>query len=166
MKNLFFWLLSIALIMLQIGFVSALRPFGIVPNLILVIVIITGLQSTLSQSLTIAVIGGLALDITSGSDFGLRTVLFVLAALATGFIRRSGITLGGPSMALLIVAIGTILIDVTILISVASNVSHWPVARIFSIMGLELLLNSLLVILVLPIYRRLTSEKPEIMVAL
>ncbi len=166
MKTFLFWLASLALIFVQIGFVSALRPFGVVPNLILVVVVVVGLQATLSQSLVIALIGGLALDITSGADFGLRTVLLVLAALATGFVRRSGVTLNGPSIALLVVAASTIIIDLGILANVAGSVRVWPVAKLIGMIGIELLLNSLLVLMVQPLYKRLKRERPEIMVAL
>ena len=166
MRTFFFWIISLAFVILQVGYVAALRPFGVVPNLILVVVLVVGLQATLSQSLIIALIGGLALDISSGTDFGLRTVLLVLAALATGFVRRSGITLLGPSIALLVVGIGTVVIDLAVLMGVAGSVGQWPFAKLLSIMAIELFINLLLVLAIQPLYRRIIRERPDIMVAL
>jgi rod shape-determining protein MreD len=139
-----------ALLLLQVTFVAALRPLGVVPDIVLIAVILIGLTSTVSEALIAALAGGLVLDLASGADFGLRTGLFVLAALTTGVVRRAGLMLGGPVVAVGLVAIATILETVIILANV--RLVGWPLGYVGRTLGTLLMVNLVLTLILRPLF--------------
>ena len=145
-------IIVVVCLLLQMSFLPALRPFGSVPDLALVAIVLMGTVSTVSQALIYAVAGGIILDLASGADFGLRTALFVLAALATGLARRAGLTLGGPLVALALVAMGTLIQTLIILADQATHVSHWPVGYLLRVFVVELMLNLILTVMLQPLF--------------
>jgi rod shape-determining protein MreD len=108
-------LVSLAVLLLQVGLLPALRPFGVVPNLALVWIVLIGLEGSASLALIYAVVIGVSLDVASGASFGLWTGMLVLAALAAGVVHRAGIELTGSLVAAVMVAVGTVLTTVVIL---------------------------------------------------
>src|SRR5471030_2509367 len=120
MKRLGLAVLAIISILLQVSLLPALRPFGVVPDLILVVVVLMGLEGTASAALVLAVVAGLILDMASGANFGLWTGLLVLAALAAGLLHRAGVELSGPLVAVVMIVAGTILETVVILMGLIS----------------------------------------------
>ena len=143
MRRLGLIALTIVSIVLQVGLLPALRPLGVGPNLLLVVVVLVGLEGTASSALTIAVISGLAVDLASGANFGLWTGTLVLAALAAGLIHRAGIELGGPLVAIVMVAVGTVVMALIVLAGLVNVVSYWPVGSIGGRLAIELVLNLL-----------------------
>jgi cell shape-determining protein MreD len=141
MRSLRFGLLLAVVLVVQIGFMAALRPLGVVPNLVLVFVVLAGLLGTASRSLAAALVGGLLLDLTSGADFGLRLGLLVVLALATGLVHRAGLNVSGVTMALALVALATFIADAAVLAGLAGAISNWPLGHIVADMGLEIMLN-------------------------
>ncbi len=148
-----------ALLLVQVSFLAALRPLGVVPDLALVAVILVGLSQTVSRALIVGLVGGLLLDVVSGADFGLRTGLFLLAALATGLVRRAGLTLGGPLAAVALVTLATLVQTLVILVNLWSSTTQWPVALILRTLGAQLLLNVVLTLLLRPIFLRLAPRE-------
>ncbi len=140
-------------LVLQVGFIPALHPFGVVPNIILALVVLVGLMGTATAALSIAVAGGLVLDLTSGDDFGLRLGLLVLVALACGMVHRAGWSLGGPAVALALTAAATLLAQVTVLAGLAGVAVRWPLDVIATTLWWELALNLMLVMLLRPLVR-------------
>jgi len=144
--------------LMQVSLLPALRPLGVVPNLALVIVTLIGLEGTASMALTTAVAGGVVLDLASGANFGLWTAMLVLAALVGGLVHRAGIELGGPTVALVIVAIGTAIETAVIVLGVAgsANLSAGVIAgRLIA----ELVLNLVLTVMLTPLVRRLVPDQ-------
>ncbi|HUD11300.1 MAG TPA: hypothetical protein VMS08_02740 [Candidatus Saccharimonadia bacterium] len=150
-----FWLvvLAVAAVVLQTSLLPALRPFGVVPNLMLVIVVLVGLEGTSSSALVIAVAGGVVCDMASSANFGLWTGLLVLAALVTGLLHRAGLELSGPVVAAIMIAAGTLLETAVILLGLVNVVQSWPVASLLGRFGAELVLNLLLMLAVRPLIR-------------
>ncbi len=148
---------SVACILLQMSWLPALRPLGVVPNLALVWVALVGLEGTASVTMVVAVAGGFALDLASGANFGLWTGVLVLVALTMGLLHRAGVELGGGVVALVMVAVGTLLMTLVILAGLVNVTSHWPVAALSARFGLELLLNLLLTVTLRPLARWLVS---------
>jgi rod shape-determining protein MreD len=140
-------------VLLQISFLPALRPLGVVPNLLLVVVVLVGLEGTSSSALVIAVAGGVISDLSSGANFGLWTGLLVLAALVTGLIHRAGFELNGPIVALTMVFAGTVLETGVILLGLVNSVSSWPVGYLLGHLGLEVMLNLVLTVALRPLIR-------------
>lgn len=114
------WLIVVAAltVLLQISFLPALRPLGIVPNLPLVILLYASFELAASEALALAVGVGLLLDIASGVDFGLRTAFLSFFALLVIIIRRTGADFTRLSMTLTAVVTAGILWDLAILASV------------------------------------------------
>ena len=153
------------IVILQVGFIPALRPLGVVPNLVMVAVVLLGLEGTASQAVVAALAGGLVLDLTSGADFGLRTGLFLLAALATGLVHRSGIYLLGPTAAIVVVAAVTLLQTLMILLPLLTFATSWPIGLVVGRFLLELMLNLTLTAMMRPAIGWLTASAPGAVVA-
>ena len=83
MRRLLLLLVLAVAIATQISLLPTLRPFGVVPDIVLVLVLLLGLRSTVSQALILALVGGIVMDLSSGTDFGMHTGILVLAALST-----------------------------------------------------------------------------------
>ncbi|HSX02076.1 MAG TPA: hypothetical protein VLI05_02045 [Candidatus Saccharimonadia bacterium] len=145
------YLVTILVLILQIGFIPALRPFGVVPDLALALVVSVGLAGTASAALAVAVAGGLLLDLTSGADFGLRLGLFALVALVTGLVHRAGLNLMGPVVALALVAAATLLGDLVVLANIAGTVGAWPIGELLRRLTVEIMLNLGLTLLLRPL---------------
>ena len=163
MRRFWFVTTMAVLLLVQVSFLPAMRPFGVVPDLILVVVVLLGLDSTVSRALTVGVVGGLLLDLSSGADFGLRTGLFLIMALTAGLVQRSGLNVSGPIVALILVALGTVLQTVAIIVSVASSVASWQYGYVVSHLAIELMINLSLVVVLHPLIRWLVAEPSEIM---
>jgi rod shape-determining protein MreD len=165
MKRVGLVALTVVGILLQLGFLPALRPFGVVPNILLVIVVLVGLEATSSQALVVAVCAGLATDLASGANFGLWTGLLVVAALATGLLHRAGFELGGSLVAMVLVASGTLIETLVILLGLVDTVSSWPVGLLLARFCTELVLNLILVLALKPVTRLvLPSTDPGVAV--
>lgn len=76
--------------LLQASFLAAWRPAGVIPNLLLVVVIFLAATRPASGALAAALMGGLLLDLASGSDFGLRMGFYSLVALGVVVVKRLG----------------------------------------------------------------------------
>jgi hypothetical protein len=146
-------LLVAVCVLIQVSLLPALRPFGVVPNLLLGLVALVGLEDTASLALVVAVAGGITLDVASGTPFGMWTVVLVLAALVTGLIHRAGLELAGGLVAGGIVGVGTIIMNLGVLLSLAPVVSHWPVGTLLARIGLQLGLNLILVWVLNPLVK-------------
>ena len=139
---------------LQATLLPALRPLGVVPDLALVMVVLVGLESTATTALVAAVAGGLVLDMAGGANFGMWTVILVLAALAAGLIHRAGIELVGPAVALVMVAAGTVLSASVVLGGLAGSNIGWPMGVLLGRLAGELVLNLILTMMLRPLVRR------------
>src|SRR5207245_8214916 len=93
------------------------------------------------------------LDLTSGTDFGLRIGLLVLLALVAGLIHRAGLDLSGPAVMLGLVAAATLVANLAVLIGLAGLVNHWPAGLIMRTAALEVVLNCALGLIMLPFVR-------------
>lgn len=97
--------------LLQTSLLPYLRPFGVIPNLVLIVVILAALTTTASRSIVMAVIGGITLDLVSGAAPGLATFSLVTVALLAILARRYGLEVDSViGLSVLIIA-GTILVD-------------------------------------------------------
>ena len=161
------WLLTLTLIVaviLQVSFLGAWRPLGVVPNLVLVTLI--WLSFTLPvQSLLIAAAGsGLALDLLSGADFGLRMVFMLTVALAILVIRQLGADVESMSLGLAVVAAATVFYNLAVLAGLVALGAHLPGVNIAGIIGREIILNLLLALLVHPILVRWMQPRHQAMI--
>jgi len=139
----------------QVSLLPALRPFGVVPNVALALVVLLSLEAAASTALVVGVVGGLVLDLSSGANFGLWTGLLVLAALTGGLAARAGVELAGGVVAASMVAAGTILMSLVILVGVAGDVTHWPWTKLMLGVIVQVMLNLMLTLAGRPLVRRL-----------
>lgn len=127
---------------LQIAGLGTLKPLGIVPNVMLVVVTLFALRLNASQALAAAVLGGWLLDAAAGgSAFGLHIAFYVVLALGIIAGRQLGVQVGASITGLVIVAVGTVVYNLAVLATLATRV---PLAVISSI-GRELCVNLALV---------------------
>ena len=165
MRRIMFAIVMGVVIGLQLGFVPAMRPLGVVPDLALVMVVLVGLMGTASRALVVAVVAGLLLDLSSGSDFGLRTAVLVLAALVTGIIHRAGLETFGILVPATVVAVVTLLTTTLIAVDMAGATAGWSWWTLLRRLGIEIMLNLALVVLMRPVVGWLSppeSDLPQI----
>ena len=146
---------------LQITFLPALRPFGVVPNVVLPLVALIGLETTVSFALGIAVVMGVLLDMSSGANFGAWTAVLVIAVLAAGLLRRAGIELSSAVIAPVMVAAGTVVMALTLLVPMIGQVDSWPVGVLIGRLGTQLVLNLILTVGLGPVVRSLVPHQPR-----
>jgi len=145
--------------LLQLSLLPGLRPLGVVPSLALVLVVLVGLEGTASQALVAAVTGGVALDLGSSADFGLWTGLLVVTALMTGLLHRAGVELESVMWSLALVAGGTIVVSLLILVGIADSVGRWQWGLVIWRLVAQLGLNLALTVVLRPLVRWCERDK-------
>ncbi|GAC1369468.1 MAG: hypothetical protein NVSMB39_1310 [Candidatus Saccharimonadales bacterium] len=132
---------------LQVSFVPGLRPFGVVPNLVLIVLVLSAVMVVTSEALIAAAVSGLLLDLVSGANFGLWTGVLMLTALVVGVMRRAGIELDGFIVAVGLVAAATIVMAVVIWLTFAPHAVRWFAAEAAGRLLVELVVNLSLTLL-------------------
>jgi cell shape-determining protein MreD len=158
MKRAILAVLAVIIFVLQLSFIPALRPFGVVPNLGIALIALVGLYGTASLSLTMAIIGGLALDLASGSDFGLYVGLFVLVGLVAGYIYRAGFDSAAVLAGLVLVIGATLAESAVVLGGLLHAATGWPLGTLAREIGVELALNTGIFIMLNPIIHWLLPD--------
>jgi rod shape-determining protein MreD len=128
-------------VLLEVSFFGHVRPFGVMPNLMIIVITISAMWSQATPTLVAALLGGLLLDGASGTDFGLRTAFFAALALAVIAARQLGLHTDSIITTLAIVAVATVLFNLVVLTSVmgVSINSGFIISQI----GREVVLNSI-----------------------
>jgi cell shape-determining protein MreD len=153
--------LAVACVLVQVSLLPALRPFGVVPNLALALVVLMGLEGTASMALAVAVVAGLAIDLASGANFGLWTGVLALAALVAGLLHRAGVELSGGLLAAAMVMVGTVLMTLVVLAGLVNTTSYWPVGWLVGRLLVELVLNLVLTFSLRPLVRWLLPAQSD-----
>jgi len=138
---------------LQLGFWPFVRPFGVVPQMLLVVMVLTGLNLRIMTSLVLALASGLMVDVSSSTSFGLWTGMLVLTVLVGALVRQAGIETDQLLVPVAIIAAGTLMLDVAVWLGMATLVSRWPVGELAGTFLLELMLNLIIMTLVRPFVR-------------
>lgn len=136
MKLIWGILLVVATAALQVSFFGSLRPLGVVPNLMVITVVFISLWGNASFSVSIAIVGGVLLDMASGSDFGLRTAFFVVTSLGIIAGRQLGLQIDSWLSALALVALATLLYDMASFATLKTGISPLVISRISSNVGI------------------------------
>jgi rod shape-determining protein MreD len=161
------WLLVITLItvtLLQVSFLAAWRPLGVVPNLVLVTFIWLSFSLSVQTLLITAAGTGLALDLLSGTDFGLRLVFMLTVVLAILVIRQLGADVESLSLGLAMVVAATIFYNLAILAGLAASGAHLPGWAIAGIITREIILNLILALLMRPLLSRWLQPRQHAMI--
>lgn len=140
-------LVVVAAYWLQAGFLASARPFGVVPNLMLVVILYAGLTATATETLVMALAGGLLLDLASGTDFGLRLGFYLVAALAVLVMRQLGVNLDHLGLIAPAVAVGTVLFNLGVLTGPVISRADIGWGVVAARIGIEAALNLLLALL-------------------
>jgi rod shape-determining protein MreD len=147
----------IIVLMLQVGFLPAWHPFSVVPDLLLATVICLALYTTATEALICAIVVGLALDLSSGADFGLRLGFYVVVALAVSLLSRAGLALDSLPWRLGLATILVLLANGVILIGLVIHGAGLPGSVVASRLIISVMLELVLMIVVGPIVRRLAA---------
>lgn len=135
---------TLVAVWVQFSWFGPLRPFDVVPNVMLIVVVLAALWSSATTALLMAVFGGILLDVVSGADFGLRTGFFTLVALAIIAARQFGLHAESVPTALGILVLATVSFNVAILGSIGTASIEWGV--VWWRIGAEILLNGIILI--------------------
>lgn len=149
--------LIILVILLQVGFLAAWRPFGVTPDLLLAVVISLALYTTASEALICAITAGLALDLSSGADFGLRLGFYTVVALIVSLMNRAGVALDSAVWRLGLASLLVVMAHGVILIGMALHGVDLPFRIIATRLGAAIVLELGLIILAAPIVRRMAA---------
>lgn len=151
MNTLKLILITLVAAWLQLYFLGNMRPLGVLPNLLLVVIIYAGLLRDATETLAIALGAGLILDLASGSDFGLRMAFYAVLALIVMVLRQMGADFENLGLVLATTAAGAILYNLAVLAGLAVQHGSVPLALALGSIGRELLLDLLLVVLLRPL---------------
>lgn len=143
--------------LLQVGFLAAWRPFGVTPDLLLAVVIALAFYTTASEALVCAMVVGLAMDLSSGADFGLRLGFYTVAALIVSLLTRAGVALDSAVWRLGLASLLVILAHGVILVGLALHGVRLPVMFIGARLGVAVALELGLMIVTVPVIRRLST---------
>jgi rod shape-determining protein MreD len=100
---------------LQVSWFGHVRPLGVMPNVVLIVVVLFGLWSDATTALAAGLGGGFLLDLASGSDFGLRMAFYVVVALALIAGKQLGLHAESLVTSALAVIIGTLIYNLAVL---------------------------------------------------
>ncbi len=141
---------------LQVSLFGSMRPFGVMPSLMVIVVVLISLWGTATSSLAAAIGGGLLLDMASGSDFGLRIAFFVVVSLAIIAGRQLGLQADSFISALALVALATLLYDAAVVATLKTGVSRVIAERA----GVNVLMTSVMTIAVYGLRLLIQSKHP------
>ncbi len=110
-------LVGLFVLLLQIGFVPAWRPLGVVPDLGLVLLVAISVWASLSTALVAAVALGLGVDLASQVNFGFHTGFYVLLAIVLTTVTRAGFFIDRAGPVVIAVA-GATLVEVFAMLAV------------------------------------------------
>jgi hypothetical protein len=158
MKIWLLWLLAAVVVVAQLTLLPALRPLGVVPNVLLGLVVLVGMEGTASEALVLSVAAGVVIDLGSGANFGMWTGVLVLTALLAGLLRRAGVELAGAITETVMVAGGTLVISSVVLVSLVNTVARWQWSLIAVHLVLQLGLNVAVMLLLRPLVRWLLRQ--------
>ena len=125
--------------MLEIAFLGHIRPFGVIPNLVVIAITLSALWSQASPTLVAAISAGLVLDFASGTDFGLRTAFFAALAVCAIAARQLGLHADSLVAAAGIVVLATVLFNLGVVAGLPAASIDWSV--VINRTGIELLVN-------------------------
>ena len=139
---------------LQANFFSSFTIAGIKPNLFIIFMLFIGLFSSNSFSLSIGVIGGLLIDSIYGSNIGITAVMLCLIGYLGCIFDRNFSKENRYTIVLMV--IGCTIIYEFGLYGLNCIISKFEmeIAQFFKILSLEILYNSLLTIIIYPLFQK------------
>lgn len=143
----------------QVSWLPFVRPLGVVPAIVLVVIVLAALESMVSRALMLAVAAGLALDLLSGANFGLWTGILVLETLIAGLVRQAGIDGTQWYVPAVLVAGGTLVLTLAIWLNLVTVASTWPVGWMTATLGIQIVLNLMVMTLVRPLVHWLAADE-------
>lgn len=152
MKLLGMVVVMVVAVALQISFIPALRPLGVVPELVLIAIVALATGGSIVQAMVLAVASGIVLDTVSSSDFGLQTGLLALAVILCAFVRRSGFQIGRRLQLVIVTTVISSLGSVIIIselvlagvqVQAATAIGRWTTLELLNI-GIVIILGPVL----------------------
>lgn len=146
---------------LEVGLLAPLRPFGVVPNLVLVVILLLAIRLPASNAVALAVTSGLFLDLFSGSDFGLRTAFYVLLVLVVNLLSRQGTDFNNVSVVAGVVVAGTVVLNAAVVTDLALGGASLRLDYIVGQIGVELICNLGLLVIIRTLFGSLGRPSAE-----
>lgn len=156
--RLWLWAVLVAVATLcQVAWLPIVRPFGLVPNIVLALLALVALEESAVIGLGLAVAAGLVCDLMGGGNFGIWTGVLVLEVLVAAQVRQAGVETDRLVVPVAMVVAGTILMAMLVLGGLVGQVALgllWP--QLGRIVG-EILLNLGLMLVWRPVVRRVAA---------
>jgi rod shape-determining protein MreD len=136
----------VALALLQVTWMPHIRPFGVMPDIVLVALSTWALLLGGTTLVPIAALSGLVLDLGSGAPLGLSAVALLIALLVIGWWKHA-VLYGGVGLYIVAAAVATLAYDGSILIGMQTlhESVDWPSAMAW-VIAPSLIVNGLLAI--------------------
>lgn len=152
-------LLVAVAVMAQATLASRVRFFGASANLLLVLIVSWGLLRGVSAALPVAFICGLGLDLLSGLPLGTSALGLMAGSLVVG-LGTNRVFASNLILPVLLVAAATPIYAFVVLLTLQLRGFNLDWAQIaLRVVAPETVLNSLLILLVYPIMRRLDGAR-------
>ena len=146
-------LLAVAVLETTIG--PAFGIFGVGPDIVLVMVVSWGLLRGSEEGMLWGLLGGLCLDLLSGSAMGMHTLILIVVGYLAGLAPRSPLR-SGLLLPVAAICAATLAYDVTI--ALVLRVTGWQLAvapALAQVAVPSMLTNSVLMLIVYPVVSRL-----------
>lgn len=158
MKTYLFIGIVLFALVLQVSFLPALRPFGVVPDLLLIVIAAAALTGPLVLAMVTALSGGFVLDLVSGSDFGLRTGLLAITVLICAYVGKSGLQIGFRPQLLIVVLATTSLTALISILQIVFSGGRVELSTVLSGWLIVLALNCIIGLSIGPMCARLARS--------
>lgn len=124
------WPAVLVAVWLQLAWLPFVRPWGVVPNVVMIVVVLAALELPVSAGLGLAIVAGLLLDLAGGGWFGWSMLVLVTLVLAVGFVNTQvGWELDGWWVPVILAAAATIIMALGIFLAVLveGGTIEWPI---------------------------------------
>lgn len=141
------WLAVLLAAWLQAAWLPFIRPFDVVPNLVLAVIVLGTLRLSVSAGLGIAIVGGLLLDLAGGGWFGWSMLVLTAVVLVIGFVNiQVGWEVDGWWVPVLVTVVATAVIACGIWLSVLAHGGQIEWSVVLKSLLLELVTNIVVVL--------------------
>lgn len=146
---------------LQVNFFGVFRPFGVVPNLFLILILFMGLARPASEAIGAAIAGGALLDIASGADFGLRMAAYTVFALVIIVLAQTGTNVENLGLITALIFAATMVYNVAIAAGIAPVLGMAGIMEVLTLSLMEAAVNIAGLFVMGPLFGRIIKRPAQ-----
>lgn len=159
-----FSLVLVVLLTLQTTWMADLRPFGVVPDLLLLLTIGGAMAAGPVRGATIGFVAGLALDFVVVTPFGLMALAYLAVGYAVGLVHDS-VVRSAPWIPVAVAMVASVL-GIGFYVILGQLVGqHFRIPQLPVLMAVSATLNGVLIFPTLMVTRWIENAEPDRMMA-